>query len=173
MNDFIKDQVELLDDAQSYAMIRESRIVAIRWDVLPWSIVLDLDVSVSEAENSQMRRAWLAFYDVSRVNLQLSDACIPTGVFIVTEMWTDEVYINNIKLQKSTFRILVTEKPAGEISTTNEIKDIVFVSKKIAGVASINSCFGGENGLSWADRNSLASDENLRDLLLENREVRK
>jgi hypothetical protein len=36
----------------------DARLVALRWDLLPYALVLDLDVAVQGSQGGLMRRAW-------------------------------------------------------------------------------------------------------------------
>ena len=52
----MSEKVYRLTDREVMEITQDARLVAIRWDVLPWSIVLDIDTPVSEQEHAEMRR---------------------------------------------------------------------------------------------------------------------
>lgn len=75
-----------LQDEDVRALTTDARIVAMRWDVLEWGVVLDLDVPVSEANDAPMRRAWLAFPGVSEITLAMHEARLPTGIWLTSSL---------------------------------------------------------------------------------------
>ena len=158
------DRVLLLAEAETRAVVCDARIAAIRWDIVPWSLVLDLDTPISEKQDSQMRRAWVAFCGISTCSLPLSNARLPTGIWITSEMWVEESTVDK-SFRKASFRVLIAEGILSESTKNIAPKEVVIVAKEIVGVMSVDSCLGEETGLTWNDRTALASDADLRELL--------
>ncbi len=74
--------VRILDASAVSEMTRDAKVVAIRWDLIKWSLVLDMDVPASEARASPVRRAWLVLGGVSEISLDLESARLPDGVWL-------------------------------------------------------------------------------------------
>ena len=91
-------RVKRLTEEEACVILCDARIVGIRWDIVPWSMVLDLDVRVSEEEGAQVRRVWVAFSGVSTLSLSLTNARLPTGLFVTSEMWVDELVTDHFKV---------------------------------------------------------------------------
>ena len=158
------DRVLLLAEAETHAVVCDARIAAIRWDLVPWSLVLDLDIPISEQQDARMRRAWVVFFGISMCSLSLSNARLPTGIWITSKMWVETLFDRGFR--KASFRVLLIEGNSSEAAENNASKEVAIVCRKIVGVTSVDSCVGGELGLTWKDRTGLASDAELRNLLV-------
>ena len=156
------ETVRTLTDSETRAIFRDARIVAIRWDIIPWSLVLDLETPTSEKSGADLRRAWVAFQGVSTLSFDALEARLPTGISITSEMWIDALP-DKQDFQRATFQTLAIE----ESSTEARTREVVIVCKQIKGLVSVAASVGDGIGLSWQARNSLASDEQLRECLCE------
>lgn len=157
-------RVKRLTEEEACVILCDARIVGIRWDIVPWSMVLDLDVRVSEEEGAQVRRVWVAFSGVSTLSLSLTNARLPTGLFVTSEMWVDELPEKG--LRKASFRVLYAES-SDEGPKSGQTHEVIIVAQKILGVASTGSCSWKEEetGPTWKQRRSLANDDELREFL--------
>jgi len=163
--DSLSAGVEALTEDRLPAVIRDARIVAIRWDIVPWSVVFDLDVPVSESKVAEMRRAWIVFEGVSMLNLSFANARLPIGISVISEMWFDEPGCCK-GFREARFKALFTQTSPSDTSEVSKIEEMVVVSKRIFGAESVNSSPAGEFGLSWENRRLLASDDELREIAL-------
>lgn len=78
-------RITKLPSTETKAIVRDARIVAIRWDLIEWSLVLDLDIPVSEAPETFRRRAWAIFDGISDVSLELHHQRLPRGIEVVDD----------------------------------------------------------------------------------------
>lgn len=63
-------------------MFQDTKIVGMRWDLVPWTLVFDLDVVRSEGKENKHHRAWCAFRNVSDISLDLDEARQPIGIWV-------------------------------------------------------------------------------------------
>lgn len=61
-------------------------MVAIRWDLVPWALVLDLDAPDSEGAGVPVRRVWLVFDGVSDISWPMDRARLPNGCWLGSEI---------------------------------------------------------------------------------------
>lgn len=154
------ETVQTLSDSETQKIMRDARIVAIRWDIMEWALVFDLDTPISEESGAEMRRAWVVFHGVSTLSIDVLEARMPTGINVISEMWVDPLPYKQ-DFQRATFQMLAMEGSSTEAST----KEFVIVCKQVTGLASVGASSRDGIGLSWQARVSLASDEQMRDCL--------
>lgn len=147
-----------LQDRETCALTTDARVVAIRWDLLEWGLVLDLDVPISEGENAAMRRAWLVFPGVSEVTMAIQDARLPTGIWLTSSL--DEIPDNDGFRIFSCQALLPvfdgnTLRPIGAAST------ISIRAQDVFGVVSRGSDIPGEYGLLLESRQRLCADHQM------------
>jgi hypothetical protein len=70
----------LTDQEAAHAAV-DARVAALRWDLVPWSLVLDCD-----AGQSSLARLWIVFEGLDTVTLPCDDARIPNGIWIAGEI---------------------------------------------------------------------------------------
>jgi hypothetical protein len=136
----------------------DSRLVAIRWDLLEWGLVLDFDVPESEAKDAKMRRGWLAFDGVSDISFPFDRSRLPTGCFAsggVAERDT------NNELHDYVISALFPRFNESNEMEAHPAKDITIRALRVIGILSSASAEAGNNGLPFAVRNKLADDESL------------
>lgn len=135
-----------------------ARLVALRWDLKPWSLVFDLDSSISEEEPILMRRLWLCFENLSEVTLPWERVRLPAGCWLTTA-------IESVEKPGSLtdFRIggLFHQMEDDEIIPMKPIREIVISAVSLSAFGSLDFALCGENGLERDSRQRLASDEEL------------
>jgi hypothetical protein len=139
----------------------DSRLVALRWDVFPWSLVLDLDVPESEADRAPMRRVWVVFVDVSDVQIPLV-ARLPTGIWLTSGITIETIDDGMFKACASALLPSFDEE---NHLTRNPHVEISISAHHVLGVRSNSAAVPGPLGLDYECRNELASDEALVRLL--------
>ena len=73
------------DDAMQLGI--DATLVAMRWDVIPWCLVMDLDVAASEhPAQSWVHRAWLVFVGMSELTWNVQNARLPRGVVCTSQI---------------------------------------------------------------------------------------
>ena len=149
-------RVVVADDALNLS--RDSRIVALRWDLVPWGIVLDLDVPISEAEGAAMRRAWLLFSGVADVTIPMQSSRLPTGIWL-TSSFAVEACAQELLLY--TCRALLPEFDGNRLRENGTLGRISIRAQSLVGVVSENSSLAGEYGLALKARTDLASDQEM------------
>lgn len=96
-------------------LVQDARTWSIRWDLIPWSLVLDVDL---ENESLSLpRRAWLIFEAVSALTLPLSQINSPMGLWITSEIKIRSVATSNMREREFSFRIISTLAGQGDIKT--------------------------------------------------------
>lgn len=160
MNQRPAKQARPLPENELSRITLDSRIAAIRWDVCPWSLVLDIDVPSSEDRGAPMHRAWLVFHDVSEISFPIFNARLPTGIWMTSEMGVSELP-KKAGFQQVQFVALFPEGMADGATKENPAKDVVIVAKHVSGVISCDACAPGETGLTWESRSRLADDTEL------------
>ncbi len=149
-----------LTESELVRITLDSRIVAIRWDVCPWSLVLDIDVPSSEHKDAPMHRAWLVFHGVLEFSLPIFKARVPTGIWITSEMDVNEMP-TEVGFRQARFVALIPEGTPDGGFKGNPATEVVVVAKHISGVISSDVCAPGETGLTWENRTRLAADIDL------------
>ncbi len=141
------------------AITLDARVAAIRWDVIPWGLVLDLDAPVCEAPGAPMKRAWLLFPAVSEISWPFIEARLPNGCWLSSKMscsWSGggvREYRFTALLPRFSGEVMSLESPPSEV---------MIRAQRVSGAASLGTHPPGEHGiLAWAERGRLARDEAL------------
>ncbi|WP_437674082.1 hypothetical protein [Sorangium sp. So ce131] len=144
------------------AVTVDARVAAIRWDVVPWGLVLDLDAPLSGAPEAPMRRVWLLFSGVSEVSWPIEEARLPNGCWLTSAIASADAgggfreYRFTSLLPRFAGDVLSREQPPGVV---------VIRAQRLDGVASIEAHPANEHGVPWRERVRLASDEELARVL--------
>jgi hypothetical protein len=75
-----------LSEKETIQLTLDARLVGIRWDIIPWSLVFDLDVPTSESKNAPMCRAWIVFSGMSELSFPLNSARLPNGCWLTSNL---------------------------------------------------------------------------------------
>lgn len=79
-----------LSSTEAASATLDSKIVAFRWDLIPWSLVIDLDTRFSESKNCPVHRVWLVFERVSELSWPLNNSRLPNGCGLTSEIAINE-----------------------------------------------------------------------------------
>jgi hypothetical protein len=137
---------------------RDSRVVALRWDLVPWGIVLDLDVPISEAKGAAMRRAWLLFSGVAEVTIPMQSSRLPTGIWLTSSFAVEGSAQESLLY---TCRALLPEFNENRLREDGTLGCISIRAQSLVGVVSQRSSLASEYGLSLGSRTDLASDQEM------------
>src|SRR3954471_5397953 len=77
-------EIRRLSGEEALQAAVDATVVAIRWDVHPWALVLDLDAPLSEAPDAPSRRIWLAFLGLDSLHWPFEGCRVPNGVGITS-----------------------------------------------------------------------------------------
>jgi hypothetical protein len=137
---------------------QDARIVAIRWDLIDWGLVLDLDVPASESEGSPMRRAWLVFSGVSEVSIPMENARLPNGVWLTSSL--------SVERDQAGFKVYscnaLLPSFEGNERRANDAKNTISIrAQDLTGVISTGSDNPSEPSLSYEARTRLANDQSM------------
>ena len=152
---------------EALGIVREAILVAVRWDLIPWCLVLDLDTPTSEAKDARMRRVWLVFEGMSEISWSLDRARLPNGCWIYNLLEPESLSDGFILFT------LMTLAPAFRADGSvheNSMRELRIRAKKAYGVISEGSGVPDVSGLARDVRLALAGDD---DMLIAAREGKK
>ena len=72
------------------SLFEKSKVVSLRWDVLRWGLVFDMDVALSESQTAPLYRAWLVYSGISDMSLPIGDCRMGLG-FAVHGFYSESV----------------------------------------------------------------------------------
>ncbi|MBN8471408.1 hypothetical protein JYJ95_33300 [Corallococcus exiguus] len=153
-----------LRGAERFGVAQGSRVVAIRWDVLPWGLVLDLDSPLSETPDTELRRVWLCFHDLGAVTWPFQEARVPTGCWIVVQF---PLETTSAGLLSYSFSTVLPVGATGDLVLRTRDEDVVEIQAQgFTVLASRASAPPDEQGhLDWDTRTRLASDASFVEAL--------
>lgn len=151
-----------VDEQAALALVRDARIAAIRWDIVEWGLVLDIDAPVTEAPGAPMRRAWLVFSGVSDVTIPVQAARLPNGIWVTSVMSAD-AGTDGFRAYSAAALLPVFDGnvPRGDTSSGT----VVVRAQSLVGVASSQTAAAGDHGLSHESRTGLATDLDMASVL--------
>jgi hypothetical protein len=151
-------QVLSLSYDEVLGLVRNAKLVAIRWDLIPWCLVLDLDAPTSEAKGAQMRRVWLVFEGMSEISWLLDRARLPNGCWISNSLETESLSDGFFLF---TFMTLAPAFTGAGSVDKNPTRVLCIRAKKVYGIASESSGMPDVSGLTRDVRLGLAGDEEM------------
>jgi hypothetical protein len=161
LEDNLLDRVRILkeDEEETQLLTLDARVMAIRWDVIPWSLVLDVDVPVSEAEAAPIYRAWIVFNGVLEIYWPLLGTRLPNGCWLTSAINIED--LPDDFHEYSFFALLTRFAPDDSvIETPNEDRSIRIIAKRYYGIRSIETKVPSDyNTITRKERISLATDE--------------
>ena len=158
----MSEKVYRLTDREVMEITQDARLVAIRWDVLPWSIVLDIDTPASEQDHAEMRRTWICFSGIDSFTWNFENTRLPTGCWLNSTIGVTPL---SNEFTEYCFSALTAQFCEDGSLKGNSSTDVIIQSRRIAGVSSIESAYPEQYGLSWDQRTALASDEDFISIL--------
>jgi len=158
---YILKNVRVLDEIETKELTVDARVVAIRWDLIPWCLVLDIDVPSSEASDAPYYRGWVIFDGMSEMDWPFHNARLPNGCVLTSELgcWESSEGFNNY-----VFRGLLPSFSDDGAVQGNPSKEIKIRAKNVIGVLSNKSVKPTDEFLDLHERTSLASDEDLMEV---------
>jgi hypothetical protein len=145
-----------LAESDALRLSMDARIVAVRWDLLEWGVVFDLDTPVSEAKRSAMKRAWLVFSGLDQLTVPMLGARLPTGLWLTSSL--------DVEPAPQGFRTYTCHGhfavPDGAGVRAN-LKALVVQAQSLVGVVSTNGAPPIDYGLALDVRRKLASDDEM------------
>lgn len=145
----------ILSERELWDMPVGARLVAIRWDLIQWALVLDLDVPGSESADMRMRRGWLVFDGVAEISWAMTQARLPTGCWISSGLAESRA---SGEFRDFVFSALLPQFDSAEQIVPGPHKDITVRALAVAGILSNGEAVRDEWGLSFVSRVALASD---------------
>jgi hypothetical protein len=137
------------------AVTLNARLAALRWDVIPWSLVLDLDVPDFETENSPMKRVWIILTDISELSFPLNNTRVPNGCWL-----TSQVNCSVLPNGFNDYEVccLLPSFNNDDVVQNLPTKKIVIRAKEITGFSSVKSGKAMNRILDINCRTALAND---------------
>ena len=151
-----------LTELETRSITLDARIAAIRWDLVPFGMVWDLDVPVSERKNAKMCRAWIYFDGLDDLSIPLSRVRLPTGC------WLDSgIQVNPLGNELSEFRIqgLFPRFQGNLLNRPSLVQEIVVVAKTVFGAVSKDCAAPSDFGLDLYERRLLGSEDDFLELV--------
>lgn len=145
-----------LDEA--VRMIDFARLVAIRWDAIPWCLVLDMDAPVSEATDAPLRRLWIVFDGVSDVTWRLDRARLPNGCLLAS---AGQVTTEADGGQIFEARTMVPSFDGNDLVQPAAHETLRVHAKRVIGIASGAVSAFSANEIGLERRRAIASDEEM------------
>jgi hypothetical protein len=148
----------LVTDDQARAFTRDARVVAIRWDLVQWALVLDLDApDAAEGNAVPLRRVWLVFEGVSDISWNMDRARLPNGCWLNSEIVPVPVDGDvEFRISALTPQFGPDERVQGRPTQTVAIR-----AQALHAVRSEAGTLVRDRDLSRAERIQLASDEEM------------
>jgi hypothetical protein len=133
----------------------DARVVALRWDLAPWGLVVDLDTPVSEARRAPVRRAWLIFSGLGDLTWPLQSARVPNGCWVTTPIMESPAVE---KMRVFSFFALLPQFDEADRPPPNPSAEITITALSIDALVSTGATPPGPHGPSWSERTALATD---------------
>lgn len=135
------------------------KIVGLRWDLVPWGLVVDLDVPRDSDLAQEVGRAWLAFASLRDLTFPAEAARVPHGCFGADEVWTTSKEDGTRVFE---FQVLLPVFDAADVMKPHPSRLVTVSAQSGFLIRSSGSAIpDSDAGLSFRQRQSLASDESL------------
>jgi hypothetical protein len=148
-----------VEEHDALALSWDARIVAVRWDLVPWGLVLDLDTPVSEAKGAAMRRAWLVFSGISEVTIPMRANRLPTGIWLTSSFDVDDKDEHGLRMYAC--RALLPTFDGDRLRGEDSAGELSVRAQSLVAVLSMGSDTPAEYGLAWEVRVGLSSDQDM------------
>lgn len=149
--------VEKIDFDELVSIVRDAKIVALRWDLIEWAFVFDLDVPTSEGDCKPIHRTWLMFKGFSEISISMENARLPNGCFIASYI---SIEATQDGFENYCFDILSPIASNDLLSCLT--KPVRIRAKEMLGIRSVKTANGNEFGnVTREIRNDLATDDQM------------
>jgi hypothetical protein len=145
-----------LSESDALDLSLDARIVAVRWDLVEWGVVFDLDTPVSEATGAAMKRAWLVFSGLDHLTVPLLRVRLPTGLWLTSSLDVEPAADG---FRTYTCYALVGVPHGAEVRASSNT--VIVQSQSLVGVVSTNEARPIDYGLALDVRRKLASDDEM------------
>jgi hypothetical protein len=154
-----QQSVKILDLPDALQLTRNAKIVSIRWDFVPWWLVLDCDVPVEEdVSNAPIHRAWIGFKGMSEISWPLEFARLPNGIFCTGAVVVSDAPDGFCRYELSVLAPTFSDE---QKLSNNPHSKLIIKAKGLVGVISLATSHFGEFGPNRSQRNSLAAEEDF------------
>jgi hypothetical protein len=154
-----EQKVKVLGLDEALWLGRDAKIVAIRWDLIPWCLVLDCDVPLQEdVENSPTRRAWMIFDGIHEISWTVNSARLPNGFFMTNAIVASKCIEGFFQYE---LPILTPTFSSANKLNSNPYSKLIIIAKELRMATSIAVSHFGEFGPNRQQRNALASEEDF------------
>ena len=151
----MSSDVFALSFEESLSVTEDARVAALRWDVLPWALVLDLDAFVGE-NRTDLRRVWIGFTGLSEVTWPFESARVPNGVWLSAGIGVIEL---SDRWREYVFSALLPKHGQTGSLVGAPTREIAVRAQGLVGVSSRGSATPGEfRSLTLEQRLALGSD---------------
>jgi hypothetical protein len=155
----IERRIQLLDRAETMESTLDARIVALRWDLLAWDLVLDCDLpAFGERDSNAIKRGWIVFDSVGEISLTLDSARLPRGIIAVSSIGESPLGDNCSEFNIS---VLIPRFSEDDKLVGNPGGVLTISAKSVLTVRSIAIGDFGEHSGDVFQRNSLADDNDF------------
>ncbi len=162
-----QNRVSIVDPLVAPHLALDAKIVAFRWDILAWALVVDIDCRENAEDGSDgIGRAWLVFDDITDISCSLDEARLPNGIF--STYGIVEKIVNAEYIDFSLF-VLAPRFGSSDKVQSNPNREIKLRAKALRAVKSNTVAAFGEFGPNFSERQNLASDQELLDAVLNQR----
>lgn len=149
------DSSEVVMEFEDCSFACDARVAALRWDLIEWALVLDVDYCTSEAAGAPLGRGWIVFEGLVDISLVLANARLANGLWIDSEI--------DIQQDKDGFNrysmgaLLIDILPDG--STRRSAGDRITIrAQRLVALRSERTLATTRGYLKLAERQALASD---------------
>jgi len=156
-----------LDQEKTKLLTVDALLLALRWDLIPWSLVLDLDTPISEESEAPYRRAWIVFGGISEIYFPMHNARLPNGCGLISQISISEL-TDDFNLYE--FCGLLPSFSKNDSIIEYPSKDISIKAKEITGLISIETRPTNINFIDRQTRVNLASDEEFLSAFMSSRD---
>jgi hypothetical protein len=136
----------------------DAKLVSIRWDLIAWCLVLDMDSPLSEGKDVPMRRAWLVFEGMHEISWALDHARLPNGCWLTSSV-EPVAQPDGFTLFRITSLAPIFDA-GGSVEKWPQ-RDLCVRAKSVSAVVSEESAISGMCGLDREVRLGLASDADM------------
>jgi len=151
------DKISIIPYDEALRITYDAKIVSLRWDLVPWSLVLDIDYkSAFEQTNSEIGRAWLVFYDITELWFSFDEARLPNGLFSTYYISTSKI---DAEYTDYSLSILAPTFDATNKISLDPHKTLKIRAKKLRSAKSIIVGAFGEFGPTFTQRQALGNDQ--------------
>ena len=159
------NRVTVMGETDIISAINYARICAFRWDVFPYSLLVDMDIPASKKNGDEyQRRAWVCFVGADEMTINCKGARIPAGIFLSDGAGR---YLLNEKFFSFQCYAYLPAYGGGSRLLGPCVETLEVVAMNAYGAVSEQAALTQEfGGLSYQDRNSLATDAELYDALV-------